>query len=99
MIDITKLEEIIGKLEQTNGIDPVTLQKLTTTAHQIREATPETLPDKLEKLQELNNFLYNTTPDDLLIDLQVYINSLRNEYDITDPREIIHEDNGRGFVQ
>lgn len=54
----------------------------------------------LEELQEINNKLYQQHKDSLApLDLQCYINTLRNQYDITDPREIIHYDNGRGYVQ
>lgn len=53
----------------------------------------------LEEAQEILNKAYQTNPCDELIDIQVEINIYRNRYDITDPREIIHTDNGRGFVQ
>lgn len=53
----------------------------------------------IEELQEINNKLYEVKNTEMLIDLQVIINSYRNEFDITDPREIIHVDNGRGYVQ
>lgn len=53
----------------------------------------------LEKAQGMLNELYNLKHSDVLIDIQVIINQYRNEYDITDPREVIHYDNGRGFVQ
>lgn len=56
--------------------------------------------DFVESLQEICNKLYERYGlDDDILDLQVYINEYRHEYDITDPREIIHVDNGRGFVQ
>ena len=54
----------------------------------------------VEAIQEICNNIYEKTGfTDEILDLQVYINQLRAEYDITDPREIIHTDNGRGFVQ
>lgn len=53
----------------------------------------------VEKLQQICNDLYNIKYSDYLIDLQVIINEYRNKYDITDPREIIHVDNGKGYVQ
>ena len=53
----------------------------------------------LEQAQEILNKAYQTQPCDELIDLQVNINTYRNKYDITDPREILHWDNGKGFVQ
>ena len=100
MIDTNELNHVIEKLEAKGTINAVNIQKLWTTSHLIHNATEEDLPSKLEKLQQMNNLLYEKYPsEELLIDLQVFINSLRNEYDITDPREVIHTDNGRGFVQ
>lgn len=54
----------------------------------------------VESLQEICNQLFNKYGfDDTILELQVYINQLRHDYDITDPREILHVDNGKGFVQ
>ncbi len=54
----------------------------------------------VESLQEICNQLFNKYGfDDTILELQVYINQLRHDYDITDPREVIHIDNGKGFVQ
>lgn len=54
----------------------------------------------IEELQTMNNALYEKTGfSTRTLDFQCYINSLRNMYDVTDPREIIHVDNGKGFVQ
>lgn len=54
----------------------------------------------IEKLQEINNTIYDKTGfNTVTLDFQVYINQLRQEYDVTDPREIVHVDNGKGFVQ
>ncbi len=61
--------------------------------------TQELMAEKLEKAQQIVNRLYAQKQEDILIDVQCEINILRNKYDITDPREIIHYDNGRGFVQ
>lgn len=55
--------------------------------------------ENVEKIQGICNTLYNIKNTDELIDLQVIINEYRNKYDITDPREIINTDNGKGFVQ
>lgn len=100
MVDTTELNEIITKLEAKDEIDTITIQKLWTISHLLHVTSEEDLPGKLERLQELNNLLYKENPEEtLLIDLQVYINTIRNQYDITDPREIIHTDNGKGFVQ
>jgi hypothetical protein len=54
----------------------------------------------IEELQTMNNALYEKTGfSTLTLDFQVYINSLRTQYDVPDPREVIHTDNGKGFVQ
>ena len=54
----------------------------------------------METLQEICNKLFNEYGfDDTILELQVYINQLRHEFDITDPREVLHIDNGKGFVQ
>lgn len=54
----------------------------------------------VESLQEICNQLFNKYGfDDTILELQVYINQLRHDYDITDPREILHVENGKGFVQ
>ena len=55
--------------------------------------------ENVEKLQQICNDLYNIKYSDYLIDLQIIINEYRNKFDITDPREIIHVDNGKGYVQ
>ncbi len=55
--------------------------------------------ENVEKLQQICNDLYNIKYSDYLIDLQIIINGYRNKFDITDPREIIHVDNGKGYVQ
>lgn len=100
MINTDELNEAITRLENNKSIGAVTLQKLWTISHLIHNTTAEDLPEKLERLQELNNKLYEDYPHETaLLDIQLYINMLRYEFDITDPREVIHVDNGRGFVQ
>lgn len=55
---------------------------------------------ELEKIQEICNEYYEKYGfTDEILDLQIWINTVRNKYDLTDPREIIHIDNGKGFVQ
>lgn len=53
----------------------------------------------VEKLQEICNHLYNISSTENLIELQVIINEYRYKYDVTDPREVVNIDNGKGFVQ
>lgn len=61
--------------------------------------TQELMAELIEKAQQIVNHLWTIKEDDVLIDVQVLLNELRNKYDVTDPREIINWDNGRGFVQ
>ncbi|MBO7210100.1 MAG: hypothetical protein J6V44_03685 [Methanobrevibacter sp.] len=64
-----------------------------------KEKKIKTITEKLEKAQEIVNELYETKYNSDLLEAQIIINGYRNEYDITDPREIINYDNGKGFVQ
>lgn len=59
----------------------------------------ELMAETVEKAQQIVNKLYSIKKADVLIDVQVEINGLRYKYDITDPREIVNYDNGKGFVQ
>lgn len=55
--------------------------------------------NNIQRLQNICDSLYKVSPNDILIDLQVIINEYRYKYDVTDPKEIINYDNGKGFVQ
>ena len=55
--------------------------------------------DNIQKLQDICDALFKISSKDILIDFQVIINEYRYKYDVTDPKEIINWDNGRGFVQ
>lgn len=55
--------------------------------------------NNIETLQQICNDLYNISSSEDLIELQVIINGYRNKFDVTDPREVINWDNGKGFVQ
>jgi len=57
------------------------------------------IKENIERLQQICNELYNISSTENLIELQVIINSYRYKYDITDPREILNWDNGKGYVQ
>ena len=103
MIDEFKennIDELIEDLlkaypENTNDIN--TIDKILSQLSGTQDKNQ--LTQLIEQLQEINNKLYDIHSDETLIDLQVVINMYRNKYDITDPREIIHTDNGKGFVQ
>ena len=83
-------EEVNTLISKINNLEELDLERVPNLAN---------LPKKLEEIQELTNTLYNLNPSDLLIDVQVIINTYRFEYDITDPREVLHYDNGKGYVQ
>ena len=56
--------------------------------------------DYLDLLQKINDILYRICGlTDKTLELQVYINTKRNEMDIPDKREIIEKDNIGEFVQ
>jgi len=93
-------KETIQKLNTTypqNTADIELLQQYLMTVED--HVTQDMMAEKVEKAQQIVNRLYTIKEDSVLIDVQVVINQLRNKYDITDPREIINWDNGRGFVQ
>ena len=63
------------------------------------ENEAKNVAENIEELQQICNDLYNIKGSEHLIELQVIINEFRYKYDVTDPREIINIDNGKGFVQ
>lgn len=89
-------ETLLSSLEQY--LDTNRIQEI---VNQIDEANNTKIVATLvEELQTMNNKLYEKQGlTNETLDFQCYINTLRNQYDITDPREIIHTDNGKGFVQ
>lgn len=89
--------ELIEKLKQIYPVQEIEL--LATYLDAIPECGDGTRSDLLEDAQQIVNDLYELESNDVLIDVQVIINGYRNEFDITDPREVIHVDNGKGYVQ
>lgn len=91
---MTELKEIYDKIKEEYKDIEVTYEEL----EKLEQKKDKT--DFVETLQEICNDIYTKNGfNDNILDIQVYINQLRAEYDITDPREVIHEDNGKGFVQ
>lgn len=90
-------KEIVEQLRERYPTRDVEL--LCTYLDTIPESGDGSRTETLEAAQEILNEFYELDPSDMLIDVQVIINKYRNEFDITDPREIIHVDNGKGFVQ
>lgn len=60
------------------------------------EGCPEKRSEYVEQAQMHLNTLYEVKFCPVLVDVQVLINMCRNEFDITDPREVV---TGDGFVQ
>lgn len=74
----------------------------------IQKATQEILDDTrvrnmtplLEKLQYCNNTLYNEEEmSDAILELQLWINNMRNRYDISDPSETWHKREDGDYLQ
>lgn len=89
------LKEIIDNIKQTHKDfkepDFALLEQL----HSCSDKT-----GYVETLQDMCNKLYKKDGiDDSILELQVYINKLRCEHDITDPREVINSDGVFEFVQ
>ena len=92
MIDETLLSEL-KEFTDTNKIKEI--------CNEIGNSSDKhTISQLIEELQQINNDIYDKTGfNTVTLDFQVYINELRNKYDVTDPREIMNVDNGKGFVQ
>lgn len=90
-------KKIVEQLKEKYPIRDVEL--LCTYLDTIPECGDGSRSNLLENAQQIVNEFYDLEPSDVLIDVQVIINTYRNEFDITDPREIINVDNGKGFVQ
>ena len=90
------IKELLDEYKE-NSADVYQIQNL---LNQLNNCSDKSkLTQIVEDLQEITNKLYEVKNTEMLIELQVIINRYRNEFDITDPREIIHVDNGRGYVQ
>ena len=56
--------------------------------------------DYLDVFQLINNLLYSVFGlNEITLEFQVYINTNRSKFNITDKTEIILNDEGGGFVQ
>jgi len=72
------------------------VELLITYTDKLRDGCPDKRKDYLEQAQTKLNTLYAVKPAPVLVDVQAVLNEYRNEFNITDPREVIDED---GFVQ
>lgn len=89
-------EKLLCELKEFTDIN-----KIKTICEEIENSNDKhTISQHIELLQQINNDLYEKTGfNTVTLDFQVFINELRQEYDVTDPREIVNTDNGKGFVQ
>ena len=56
--------------------------------------------DYLDILQQINNFLYTILGfNEYILEIQVFINSKRNELNIPDANEVIYTDETGEYVQ
>lgn len=100
-MDVKGLDKIITKLFKKYENEKICYEKLLQSWKKLEnEEFIDKISIELEKIQEICNEYYEKYGfNDEILELQVWINQIRNQYDITDPREIIHIDNGKGFVQ
>ena len=94
-MNIQLLNEL--KEEYPDNIEDIEL--LCTYINKLDYCSEKQVAALLEDAQQVVNNLYNIHSADCLVDVQVIINEYRNKFDVTDPREIIHVDNGMGYVQ
>ena len=89
-----QLKNIIKEIEQENNINLTNIREHIET---IPDGKKETL---IKYLQDINDKLYKDYGvTGGILNLQVYINEKRHEYNITDEKEIINTDDGMDFVQ
>ena len=100
-MDVTGLNKISENLFKKYPNEIIYYEKLLESWKKLEnEKFLDKISTELEKIQEICNKYYEKYGmSDEILDLQIWINKVRNKYDITDPREITHYDNGKGFVQ
>ena len=91
------IDSLVIKLAEEYPTETEKVREIKLLIKEIEEEKDVT--NNIESLQQICNDLYNISSSENLIELQVIINEYRNKYDVTDPREIINWDNGKGFVQ
>lgn len=91
------IDSIIIKLTEEYPTEVEKIREIKILIGEIEEE--RNIKENVENLQQICNELYNISSSENLIELQVIINEYRNKYDVTDPREVINWDNGKGYVQ
>lgn len=100
MVNTQILDGIISQLE-TQRYDELDIAQLHEISNKMKaKSTPDNMPVLIDQLQTINNKLWeNKAYNEISLDLQAYINMFRNEFDITDEREYINQDENGQYVQ
>lgn len=96
-MDIMSIDSLIINLVEDYPTENEKINEIKVIFGELKEE--KNIKENIERLQQICNELYNISSTENLIELQVIINSYRYKYDITDPREILNWDNGKGYVQ
>lgn len=90
MIDERKIYEVVARLEQDTNQDH-TVNEIYTTLDILKETRDKEETQRcLTALQRINDKLYESYGlRDSILDFQVCINTLRNEYDLPDEGELV----------
>jgi hypothetical protein len=100
MVDTRKIYEVAGRLETDTNND-MSINEIYTLIEILIETTDkEEITKCVNALQRINDKLYETYGlRDSILDFQVCINTLRSEYDVMDPDEVINKDADGVYVQ
>jgi uncharacterized protein (UPF0335 family) len=98
MVDERKFFETIARLEEECKTNTTNIYEI---YEKLQKAnTTEEKTKCIQALQHINNKLFETHGlRDSILDFQVCINTLRSEYDVMDPDEVINKDDTGVYVQ
>ena len=88
--------KIIEQLKKEYPEHQSEVQLLLKYIDKLENGCPDKRAEYMEQAQLHLNTLYEVKPASVLIEVQVILNTYRNEFNITDPREVVNEE---GFVQ
>ena len=89
-------ETLLSELKEFTDVE-----KIKTICKEIDNTNDKhTISQHIAELQQINNNIYDKTGfNTVTLDLQVYVNELRHEYDIVDPEELDITPDDVEFVQ
>ena len=100
MVDTRKLYEVTSRLEEECSQDPMIAEIYTLVDLIEQTQDKQEIQKCINALQRINNKLFETHGlRDSILDFQVCINTLRSEYDVMDPDEVINKDDNGVYVQ